>query len=157
MSSSSDDFTSPKNITVMMVLLLSAVMLGEVVVPSIGGDSGETMQSDSINDMVMRLEPVVVLADMANNPMSAGAAGVAAAQTPDKLYEAACQACHLTGAAGAPKLGDAGAWADRLGKGLDALVTSAIGGIGAMPPRGGSQLDDDQIRSVVEYILDNSK
>ena len=140
-----------------MVLLLSAVMLGEVVVPSIGGDSGETMQSDSINDMVMRLEPVVVLADMANNPMSAGAAGVAAAQTPDKLYEAACQACHLTGAAGAPKLGDAGAWADRLGKGLDALVTSAIGGIGAMPPRGGSQLDDDQIRSVVEYILDNSK
>jgi len=26
-----------------------------------------------------------------------------------------------------------------------------------MPARGGSQYDDDQIRAVVEYILDNSK
>ena len=157
MSSSSDDFTSPKNITVMMVLLLTAVVLGEVVVPSIGRDSGGAMQTESMNDMVMRLQPVVVLADMANNPMSAGAAGVAAAQTPEKMYSAACQACHMTGAAGAPKLGDVAAWADRLGKGLDTLVTNAVNGIGAMPPRGGSQLEDDQIRAVVEYILDNSK
>ena len=55
------------------------------------------------------------------------------------------------------RLGDAAAWSERLGKGVDALVASAIGGIGAMPARGGSQYDDEQIRVVVEYILDNSK
>jgi cytochrome c5 len=78
-------------------------------------------------------------------------------KTPDQLYQGACFACHGTGAAGAPKLGDAAAWTDRLAKGLDTLVSSAVGGVGAMPPRGGSALDDDQIRSVVEYMMENSK
>jgi cytochrome c5 len=89
--------------------------------------------------------------------MVASAAADTSSKTPEQLYQGACLACHMTGAAGAPKLGDAAAWAERMAKGLDAMVSSAIGGIGAMPPRGGSQYDDDQIRQVVEYILENSK
>ena len=59
--------------------------------------------------------------------------------------------------AGAPKIGDAAIWKERSAKGLDALVSGAINGVGAMPPRGGSQYDDDQIRAVIEYILAESK
>jgi cytochrome c5 len=113
----------------------------------------------------MRLKPVITLDDIRSGKSTGGGAGMTvaaaasdnASKTPDQLYQGACFACHGTGAAGAPKLGDAAAWTDRIAKGLDALVSSAVGGIGAMPPRGGSPYDDDQIRSVVEYMLDNSK
>jgi cytochrome c5 len=90
--------------------------------------------------------------------MTAASAAVDTAdKSPDQLYQAACLACHSTGAAGAPKIGDAAAWTARLAKGLDSLVTSAINGIGAMPPRGGSQYNDDQVRATIEYILSESK
>lgn len=160
MSSARNDLLLPHNITVMGVLLFIAIILGEVVVPRMGADSETAMQTDTtdtVNDIAMRLRPVVVLGEMTAKPMSAGAEGVAAAQTPDKLYASACQACHMTGAAGAPKLGDVAAWSDRAAKGLETLVSHAINGIGAMPARGGSQLDDDQIRVTVEYILEQSQ
>jgi cytochrome c5 len=39
-------------------------------------------------------------------------------------------------------------------KGLDGLVESAINGLNAMPPRGGSpSLTDEQIRASVEFML----
>jgi cytochrome c5 len=110
-----------------------------------------------MEDIALRLKPVVSLADMRGNMKMASAAGASANKSPDQLYQGACLACHTTGAAGAPKIGDAGAWKTRLGKGLDVLVSSAIKGIGAMPPRGGSQYNDDQMRAVVEYILAESK
>ena len=157
MSSAQNDLLMPHNIAVMGVLLFIAIILGEVVVPRMSADPESAMPVDTMNDMVMRLQPVVVLSEMANNPMSAGVEGVLAALTPESLYASACQACHLTGVAGAPKLGDVPAWSDRAGKGLDTLVSNAVNGIGAMPARGGSQLTDDQIRSVVEYILEQSQ
>ena len=157
MSSAQNDLLMPHNIAVMGVLLFIAIILGEVVVPRMSADPESAMPVDTMNDMVMRLQPVVVLSEMANNPMSAGVEGVLAALTPENLYASACQACHLTGVAGAPKLGDVAAWSDRAGKGLDTLVSNAVNGIGAMPARGGSQLTDDQIRSVVEYILEQSQ
>jgi len=156
-SSAQNDLLMPHNIAVMGVLLFIAIILGEVVVPRMSADPESAMPVDTMNDMVMRLQPVVVLSEMANNPMSAGVEGVLAALTPENLYASACQACHLTGVAGAPKLGDVAAWSDRAGKGLDTLVSNAVNGIGAMPARGGSQLTDDQIRSVVEYILEQSQ
>ncbi len=51
-------------------------------------------------------------------------------------YNKSCAACHATGAAGAPKTGDAEAWAPRLEKGMDTLVASVTDGLNAMPPKG---------------------
>jgi cytochrome c5 len=165
-SASQSETFSPRNITVLGGLLLLAIFIGEVL---IGPDHGEEMVAeavDTMEDIAMRIKPVVTLDDIRSGKSSAAGAGgqmVASAaadtssKTPEQLYQGACLACHMTGAAGAPKLGDAAAWAERMAKGLDAMVSSAIGGIGAMPPRGGSQYDDDQIRQVVEYILENSK
>jgi len=156
-SEAQDETFSPRNITVLGGLLLIAIILGEVVVGHQGGDEMAAEPVDTMEDMAMRLQPVVSLDGMRSSMTVASAAGDTADKSPDQLYQGACLACHSTGAAGAPKIGDAAAWTARLAKGLDALVTSAINGMGAMPPRGGSQFNDDQIRATVEYILSESK
>jgi len=69
------------------------------------------------------------------------------------VVDTTCAACHVAGVANAPKYGDKEAWAQRMEMGLDALTASAIKGKGVMPPRGGSSLDDDQIKLAIEYIL----
>jgi len=89
---------------------------------------------------------------------AAGAAATAASATEipaavKEVVDTACAACHLTGVAGAPMLGDKEAWAPRVAKGIDALVESAIAGISIMPPRGGTSLDDEQLRLAIEYML----
>lgn len=70
-----------------------------------------------------------------------------------QAVDSACTACHLAGVAGAPKFGDQIAWAPRLEKGIDALVASSISGIGVMPARGGTTLNNEQMRLAVEYML----
>ncbi len=157
MSAQQNEIFSPHNLTILGVLLLIAIILGEVVMPRPGAPKAVAKAEDTVEDIAMRLQPVVSLDKMRSSAGTMAAAGAAAARSPEQLYQGACLACHNTGAAGAPKLGDAGAWSERLAKGLDALVTSAINGVGAMPPRGGSQLSDEQIRAVVEYILAGSK
>ena len=74
------------------------------------------------------------------------------------VYEKACYACHATGAAGAPKLGDKVAWAPRIEKGLDALLDTAIEGKGAMPPRGACMdCSDAEMRAAIRYMVDESQ
>ncbi len=157
MSEAQPETFSPKNLVVLGGLLAIALFLGEIVVGPSHDDGMAARVGDTMEDIAMRLKPVVTLDEMKNSTMLASASGAGVSKTPDQLYQGACFACHGTGAAGAPKLGDAAAWTDRLAKGLDALVSSAISGVGAMPPRGGSALDDDQIHAVVEYMMENSK
>ncbi len=70
------------------------------------------------------------------------------------IYDSACFACHLTGAAGAPKLGDQALWAPRIEQGMDALIASVINGKGNMPPKGGRMdIADADIASAVAYMV----
>ncbi|MGD2118010.1 MAG: c-type cytochrome [Chromatiales bacterium] len=86
---------------------------------------------------------------------AAPAAAPAAAADGKAIYSTACFACHGTGAAGAPKLGDQAAWAPRVSLGKDALLQSAINGKGAMPPKGGrTDLSDAEISAAIDYMLD---
>lgn len=73
------------------------------------------------------------------------------------LYKTACFACHDAGVAGAPKFGDKALWAPRIATGVDAMVKTVITGKGAMPPKGGTQLTEAQIRQVVEYMANSAK
>lgn len=70
----------------------------------------------------------------------------------EEVFNAQCAACHNSGAAGAPKFKDAGAWASRLGKGYEALLTSALKGKGAMGAQGGGDFDDVEIGRAVVYL-----
>ena len=73
-------------------------------------------------------------------------------------YDKACKACHMTGAAGAPKIGDKAAWGPRIAQGNDVLYTSVLKGKGAMPAKGGQvQLSDDVVKAAVDYMVSQSK
>lgn len=67
-------------------------------------------------------------------------------------YAAQCMACHDAGLVGAPKFGDAAAWAPRLGAGLEALVKSAMGGKGAMGAQAGGNLSDLEVARAVVHM-----
>ena len=102
-------------------------------------------------------------APVAANTPAAPPAAVAAAPVMaaggngEALYKQACQVCHAAGVAGAPKFGDKTAWAPRLAVGMDALYASAVKGKGAMPPRGGAQGSDADLRAAVEYMAAAAK
>jgi len=77
----------------------------------------------------------------------------------EQKYMASCFACHSTGAAGAPKVGDgfAAEWTPRMEKGMDAVVTNAINGINTMPPKGLCfDCNDDDLRAIVQYMVESS-
>ncbi|MDP5008227.1 MAG: c-type cytochrome, partial [Glaciimonas sp.] len=77
--------------------------------------------------------------------------------TGDAVYKATCAACHTTGAAGAPKLGDAAAWAPRLAVGEDKVIGFALHGLNAMPAKGGNpDLDDVEVARAVVYMVNQS-
>jgi cytochrome c5 len=78
-------------------------------------------------------------------------------QSGKAVYNAVCVACHGTGAAGAPKAGDAGAWAARIAQGYDTLVQHAVQGIRAMPPKGGNaDLDNIEVARAVAYMANQA-
>ncbi len=74
----------------------------------------------------------------------------------EEVYKAQCTACHAAGVAGAPKVGDAGAWGPRIKTGLEALVNSALKGKGAMGAQGGGDFDDTEIARAVVYMANGS-
>ncbi|MCB1802482.1 MAG: cytochrome c5 family protein [Gammaproteobacteria bacterium] len=90
--------------------------------------------------------------------VASAAAEPAAPKSGAEVVAAACNSCHGAGVLGAPKLGDTAAWEQRLNAagGIDALTTSAINGKGAMPPKGGAMVSDDEIRAAVEHMLSES-
>ena len=100
-------------------------------------------------------EPAPAAAAAAAAP--APTTAVAAAGAGEALYKQACQVCHAASVAGSPKFGDKAAWATRLPAGIDALYNSVAKGKGAMPPRGGSQASDADLRAAVEFMAAAAK
>src|SRR5690606_13901995 len=78
-------------------------------------------------------------------------------QTGQQVFESTCTACHTSGLAGAPKIGDKDAWAPYIKAGYESLVNNAIHGIGAMPPKGGNaSLDDFEVIRAMVYMVNQS-
>lgn len=85
-----------------------------------------------------------------------------AAKSGDAVYKEACMACHASGVAGAPKLGDKAAWKDRIAQGNDKMYEHAIKGFqgkaGFMPAKGGrADLSDDEVKAAVEHMVSKAK
>lgn len=131
-------------------VFVSALLFSTVLSATAG------MDKKSIAERTMPVGKVCLEGD----DCGAAAAPVAAGpQTPEDVYNGACAACHGTGALGAPKFGDAGAWGARVSeKGIDNLIQNAIDGINAMPAMGAcASCSNDDIAAAVNYIVDNSK
>jgi len=90
-------------------------------------------------------------------------APVATGLTGPQVYNAACNACHGTGAGGAPVVGDADAWASRIAQGTDVLNDHAVNGFSGeamtpMLPKGGRpDLSDQEIYDAVAYMVSESR
>lgn len=80
------------------------------------------------------------------------ASDVTSLKSGEQVYQAQCMACHNSGAAGAPKLGDLAAWAPRIKTGFASLVHSALKGKGNMGAQGGGDYTDFEIARAVHYI-----
>ena len=129
----------------------SVCMAGQACIGATAGDSGSVailvaaaaeVVEDEVEEAVEMVAEETTVAAAASDFDPAGA------------YQANCFACHGTGAAGAPKLGDSEAWDTRMEKGMEAVMANAINGIGAMPARGiCMSCSDDDLQLVVEYML----
>ncbi len=76
----------------------------------------------------------------------------------EKVYKSSCFACHESGVAGSPKLGDVAAWAPRIATGIDSLYSASINGKGVMPPKGGNLgLSDEDVKAAVDYMAAKSQ
>lgn len=109
-----------------------------------------------------RIKPVGEVC-MEGDSSCGGAAAATASSGPrsgEDVYNAACMACHSTGAGGAPKLGDAAAWAERIAKGNDVLYSSGINGVagtGMMAKGGCMNCSDEEINAAVDYMVAGSQ
>ena len=76
------------------------------------------------------------------------------------VYSKSCIACHGSGAANSPRLGDKVAWAPRIAKGMEALYNSALHGVPgtAMLPKGTcSACSEEEVKAAVDYMVSQSK
>ena len=77
-------------------------------------------------------------------------------RTGAQVFQVQCAACHVSGAAGAPVLGDVAAWAPRLATGYDVLLNSVLKGKGAMAAQSGGEASDFELARAVVYLANES-
>ena len=137
-----------------MIISLAAITL----VPLALAQTDE--QRAAIEGRIKPYGSVCVSGDASCGSAVASASASAGPRSGEAVYNAACMACHSTGAGGAPKVGDVAAWADRLAKGKDVLHESGLNGVAGtgMIARGGCMnCSDEEIVAAVDYMVDNSQ
>jgi len=138
--------------SIMTIVIAVAVLLVVAIVPFSMKGKGSAAQVANSDEADARIQPV------ARVELKKAAAAASGPRDGASIYGAVCQACHASGAAGAPKTGDKAAWAPRIAQGLPTLLKNATNGKGAMPPKGGAaDLSDSELKAVVEHIVKLSK
>ena len=131
-----------------------------IIAGNLTSEVAEYKPDDVVLHNIMPVGSVRVASESEPEPAPAAAVAAATAEprSGESIYNSYCMACHTTGAAGAPKLGDAAAWAPRIAAGMETLMKNAINGLNAMPPKGlCMDCSDAEFTAVVEYILANSQ
>jgi cytochrome c5 len=159
-----------KQFATVFVVVLGALAVLAIILFFIAGYLTKEVSTYKEEEIILgNIEPVgKVNIDDGSAPQTpsapeaaAGVETTAAAAEPlsgEQIYQKNCMACHTTGAAGAPKLGDAAAWAPRIAKGMDTVMANVTNGLNAMPPKGLCMTcSEDELKSVVDYILSQSQ
>ena len=145
---------SPEQLIVVVVLGFVVPVLLVALVAYLVVTGGKTSNPSALeaSAVAARIKPVAEVA-MAES----GGGAAKAAQAGEQVVQKYCAACHATGAAGAPKIGDKGTWAKPVGSGLDQMLKIAITGKGAMPARGGvPDLSDDELARAIVHMANLS-
>ncbi len=138
---------SPALVVVAVIASIVLPVAGYFVAQLMGKGPAQDLSEEAVARRIQ--SPVQV--SLAAAPAAGGAA-----KSPEEIYKAVCAACHDSGVADAPKLGDKAAWGPRIALGLDKLAASGIKGKGAMPPKGGTNLSDADFGRVVAYMTNKS-
>jgi cytochrome c5 len=142
----------------LVVFTIVIIVIANVVTRDMGEEQSSKVQQDAINE---RLAPIAKVNVAGTSSADAGAAEPAAAKSGKEVVAMACNACHGTGAAGAPKIGDKADWQARFDQGMDTLVDHAINGFtgskGMMPAKGGNMsLSDEEVKAAVISMLEET-
>ena len=164
-----DDAEFVRNFSLVLVFLAVVGITAFILAKMVNLGFQETQNNDVV--IAERIAPVgrvnvgepFVAASASGGEMSAAHTETAAVDTgpvdPGKAaYGKICFACHDMAVGGAPKFGDAAAWAGRMDKGFEMVTSNAINGftgqLGMMPPKGGlPSLSDDEVKAAVKYML----
>ena len=152
-----------KNVSIVLVLLVVFTIGIAILARDVGFKDDSSENPSRMTTTEERIRPV---ADVFMGEAGAAAIEEAAASSGSEqkvafdgsldgemIYGSVCSVCHTSGAAGAPIPGSP-LMAERAEKGLDMLTQNAMNGLNAMPPRGGRpDLSDEQIRVIVEYMI----
>jgi cytochrome c5 len=115
-------------------------------------------QSASASTGAVNDQAAAAIAALPSAPAPAPTASNADKEQAGKaLYTQVCQACHAAGVLGAPKFGNKADWAPRLKDSMDTVYNYALHGKGQMPPKGGSNASDDDVKAAVDYMVNAAK
>jgi cytochrome c5 len=135
------------------VLLLLAVA-------SVISTSALAVTDEQSAEIEARIKPVGDVCLQGDSSCGVKVAVSSGPRSGEDVYNAACMACHSTGVAGAPKVGDAAGWAERITKGTDALYDSGINGLagtGMIAKGGCMNCSDEEVRAAVDFMVDGSQ
>ncbi len=156
---SEQDSTLVRTIVIVIGGLFVFMIVIMVAAKMIVGDRNDPSADPTVQAKIEKqIEPVgkIEITGVAQAPAAAGAK-----IDGQQIYQASCFACHGTGAAGAPKSGDKGAWKARIAQGNKTLYDHAIKGYqgkaGMMPPKGGSTQSDEAVKAAVDFMVAQSK
>ena len=146
-----------------VVLTLFLIFLGNLNAGTINDqvrDGRNAMAQAGNNNSLQPVGQISVAGDEAAKAETVQVAAVAIDGA--GVYQNACMACHAAGIAGAPRVGDATAWAERIAQGNETLYTNAIQGLqgqaGVMPAKGGNMsLSDEEVKAAVDHMVAQSQ
>jgi len=161
------------NVFSLVIGLLMAVAIGLFafarIVASHTQEKQMLVERQYVKSVEQRVQPFahVAISGQDNSALAIKAAPTAQASATAmpkdgaELFTQACAACHGAGIAGAPKAGDAAAWAPRIAKGKNVLYQHALQGFqgtaGMMPPKGGRvDVPDDLVKQAVDHMVEMS-
>jgi cytochrome c5 len=142
---------TPQQLIVVVLLAFIVPIVGILlVVQLVIGKPSADPNALAPESVASRLQPV--------GKVEVGAPAAApGARTGEEIVKSVCAACHQTGVANAPKIGDKAAWGPRIAQGLNGLVATATKGKGAMPPKGGAaDLSDTELARAVVFMANQS-
>ncbi|MBR7975790.1 cytochrome c5 family protein [Burkholderia vietnamiensis] len=127
--------------------------------PAAGGASSAAGASgaDASNAQAAAAMAAIAAIPKAGDKPTAAPTSADAASAGKALYTQVCQACHAAGVLGAPKFGSKEDWAPRLKDSMDTVYNYALHGKGAMPPKGGSNASDADVKAAVDYMVNAAK
>ena len=149
----------------LIVVIAISILLFELVSDFGGGlIKSQVKRTTSKFSQKDNTAPVFVLTQKENQPVNIEKKKslpppVMSELSGEEVYNSACIACHMTGAGGAPLLGDTDAWETRVAQGKPLLVERAVEGymgeLGIMPAKGGRlDLSDEEVENAVTYMLE---